>query len=303
MKNYHEAIRDGCTETYSLSWHRDNHAIRQASWDINAEEPFYSTLFPRYGSEVERHNSPTWYRFRNAAEMTLEILLSGVMRYTQDGISEKVQPGELYIIHKGSDTRFEQLQEDHFHRVRLMIRGNLLNPLAESLRLTGKRVIPLRSPEKLADRFREIIRQLTEHTPGSGADISGKTAYLLNLIAEEACGTKNLPQLLTGVLHDMNQDVHHQYSISDFARRNGCGVHTLMRLFRKHLGITPSVYRDNLRCERACQMLRTDSFSIKEISEQLGYCDQLYFSAAFKRHFGISPSEYRRTRKNHPGWE
>ena len=301
MENYSETIRDGCTEIYSLSWHRNGRAIRKASWDVNAEEPFFSTLFPRYGSEVERHNSPASYRFCNAAEMTLEILLSGVMRYTQDGIFEQVRPGELYIIHKGSDTRFEQLQEDHFHRVRLMVRGNLVNPLAESLHLTGKRIIPLRSPEKFADRFREIIQLLTEHTPGSCAEISGRTAYLLNLIAAEAGRTRVLPQLLTNLLQDMNQDLHHQYSMSDFARRNGCGVHTLMRLFRKYLGITPSAYREHLRYERACQMLQTNTLTIKEISERLGYCDQLYFSAAFKRNSGISPSEYRRTR-NYPEW-
>jgi len=110
------------------------------------------------------------------------------------------------------------------------------------------------------------------------------------------------PDEMEQILSSINGDLSYQYSIADFARQHGCGVHTLMRLFRKHLGITPSAYRERLRFGQACRLLHTTDLSVKEISERLGYCDQLYFSAAFRKRAGCPPTVYRRQQSGLP-WE
>ncbi|MBO4648279.1 MAG: helix-turn-helix transcriptional regulator [Lentisphaeria bacterium] len=297
-------IRDGCTETYSEHWLRNNQLLRCGNLNsASGYDPFYSALFPRYGSETVRRNIPAWFRFQNAAEMTVELLLDGVMRYTQGNITEEVRPGELYIIHKGSDTRFEQLPGEHFHRLRLMFCGNLVIPLTLSLQLAGKRVIPLRDPDSTAAQFGKIIDLLCIHAPDAGAEISSRGYALLTAIAAESEGyRKKLPPLVERLLSDLSSDLVCRHSVADFARRHGCGVHTLMRLFRKHLGIPPAAYREQLRFEQACQLLRTTRLPIKEISDRLGYCDQLYFSAAFRKRAGMPPTVYRRCRSE-SNWE
>ncbi|MBE6374750.1 MAG: helix-turn-helix transcriptional regulator, partial [Lentisphaerae bacterium] len=201
----------------------------------------------------------------------------------------------------GSDTRFEQRPGEHFHRLRLMFRGNLVIPLAMSLQLTGERIIPLQDPETAAAKFREIIDLLAAPNP-DGAVISALGYALLTSIAGQTGQQKKIPPLLEQILSSINGDLSYQYSIADFARQHGCGVHTLMRLFRKHLGITPSAYRERLRFGQACRLLHTTDLSVKEISERLGYCDQLYFSAAFRKRAGCPPTVYRRQQSGLP-WE
>ncbi|MBQ6598430.1 MAG: helix-turn-helix transcriptional regulator [Lentisphaeria bacterium] len=295
-------FRDGCTETYSPDWLRNNRKIRIGNLTPGRGlDPYYSTLFPFYGSETVRSNLPAWFRFQNAAEMTVELLLDGVLHYTQNKITEDVHPGEVYIIHKGSDTRFEQRPGEHFHRLRLMFRGNLVIPLAISLQLTGERIIPLQDPETAAAKFREIIDLLAVPNP-DGAVISALGYALLTSVAGQTGQQKKMPPLLEQILSSINGDLSYRYSIADFARQHGCGVHTLMRLFRKHLGITPSAYRERLRFEQACRLLHTTDLSVKEISERLGYCDQLYFSAAFRKRAGCPPTVYRRKQSGLP-WE
>ena len=71
-------------------------------------------------------------------------------------------------------------------------------------------------------------------------------------------------------------------------------VHMLMRLFHRHLGVSPLEYRNRLRLENAGRLAAHSELSMKEIAEQLGYRSPLYFSTAFRREFGVSPSEYRR---------
>jgi len=287
--------RDGCTERYSRNWLRHNEVIRRSFLRPAGNAPFCTALFPGYGSEIRRSDVPAWFHFQCAAEMTLELLLEGIMRYTQDGIAEIVHPGELYIIHKGSDTLFEQKSGDRMHRLRLMLRGSLVTAFRDSLRLTGKRVIPLTDPERSAALFRQIIDLMNAPRNDSGAEIMALTCRLLSEIAAESYRNGDRPPLLEQILQAMEKDRNHRLTIADFARQNGCGVHTLMRLFHRHLGTTPAAYREQLRYERACQLLRTTMRSLKEISEELGYCDQLYFSAAFRKHAGVSPTEYRKT--------
>ncbi|MEN9464509.1 MAG: hypothetical protein RL217_690 [Pseudomonadota bacterium] len=50
---------------------------------------------------------------------------------------------------------------------------------------------------------------------------------------------------------------------------------------------------DEERNQRACQLLRHSSFSLTDISAQLGFAESSVFSRAFKRWNGIAPLEYR----------
>ena len=57
--------------------------------------------------------------------------------------------------------------------------------------------------------------------------------------------------------------------------------------------MTITDYRDNLRISSAKEMLKSGMFTIKEISEELGYCDVSHFSKTFSRTCGVTPGKYR----------
>jgi AraC-like DNA-binding protein len=65
-------------------------------------------------------------------------------------------------------------------------------------------------------------------------------------------------------------------------------------LFRRVTGYAPLNYLNHLRMQRAVQLLNTTELSIKQISDQLGFSDQFYFSRAFRKMHNHSPSEHRR---------
>ena len=65
-------------------------------------------------------------------------------------------------------------------------------------------------------------------------------------------------------------------------------------LFQRVTGYAPLSYLNHLRMQRAVQWLNTTDWSIKQISEQLGFSDQFYFSRAFHKMHNHSPTEHRR---------
>ena len=65
------------------------------------------------------------------------------------------------------------------------------------------------------------------------------------------------------------------------------------KLFKEHTGLSPATYQQDLRLQRAKELLSTTDMSIKEIAYQLNFESPDYFSAKFKLKTGRKPSEYR----------
>lgn len=67
----------------------------------------------------------------------------------------------------------------------------------------------------------------------------------------------------------------------------------LRNAFKKELDTTIGDYIDRCVFRQAKQLLQS-RLSIEQISSQLGFCDQFYFSRRFKQRYGITPSQYRK---------
>ena len=67
---------------------------------------------------------------------------------------------------------------------------------------------------------------------------------------------------------------------------------------KEETGETFINYVTDRRLEKGRLMLCETELSIKEISAEIGYNDQNYFSRIFKNKFGISPTDFRNTNRN-----
>ncbi|PKB44842.1 ligand-binding sensor domain-containing protein [Cellulophaga sp. RHA19] len=65
------------------------------------------------------------------------------------------------------------------------------------------------------------------------------------------------------------------------------------RLFKEHLGQSPSDVITSLRLQKAEYLLKNKKFNISEIGFECGYSDSKYFGRTFKKHFGVSPKVYK----------
>ena len=67
----------------------------------------------------------------------------------------------------------------------------------------------------------------------------------------------------------------------------------LSRAFKKYTGIGMARYLNNLRIEKAKELLRSTDLQVMEIADQVGYFDAKYFSRQFKLAVGLTPAQYR----------
>lgn len=85
-----------------------------------------------------------------------------------------------------------------------------------------------------------------------------------------------------------------QLSISKIADSCFISKSTLTKHFKKELSISVNEYICNMVLAEAERLLSVSNISVAEISNQLGFSDQFYFSRKFKEKFGVSPREYRK---------
>ena len=82
-------------------------------------------------------------------------------------------------------------------------------------------------------------------------------------------------------------------TIQQVAEELGVSYSNFRKLFKEHTGFSPAVYQQDLRLQRAKELLTTTDMSIKEIAYQLNFESPDYFSAKFKIKTGRRPSELR----------
>ncbi len=78
------------------------------------------------------------------------------------------------------------------------------------------------------------------------------------------------------------------------ARQSGLSRSHFFTLFKQHVGITPVMYSNTLRMERAVSLVASSRLSITDIAHRLGFGWQSAFTRFFTAHVGMPPSDYRR---------
>jgi AraC-like DNA-binding protein len=81
--------------------------------------------------------------------------------------------------------------------------------------------------------------------------------------------------------------------LDDVARDAGLSRPHFYKLFRENTGVTPALYANTMRVERALDRLVTTPASVTDIGFELGFLSQSHFTHFFSAHVGIAPTQYR----------
>jgi two-component system response regulator YesN len=83
-------------------------------------------------------------------------------------------------------------------------------------------------------------------------------------------------------------------SIQRIAEAHGLSPNYLSRLFKKETDMTINGYIEQVRVERAKELLANDRMKMMEVAERVGYHNPNYFATVFRKLTGVLPSEFRK---------
>lgn len=91
----------------------------------------------------------------------------------------------------------------------------------------------------------------------------------------------------------MHENIEGTKTIQDIADGIGVSYSTFRKNFKKYTGLSPASYFQDLKLQRAKDLLRSTQMSIKEIAYLLDFETPDYFSTQFRKKVGKRPSDFR----------
>lgn len=100
---------------------------------------------------------------------------------------------------------------------------------------------------------------------------------------------------IRNALRVLQQRVGEALALDAVAREVGLSRPHFYKLFREQIGLTPNLYLNALRMERAIERLAVTQEAVSDIGFDLGYSSQASFSRFFIANGVVPPSAYRRS--------
>ena len=106
------------------------------------------------------------------------------------------------------------------------------------------------------------------------------------------------------LIMQLNQRYKDNWNVASMAEYCKLSVGYFSHIFKKRIGVAPMRYLNELRVEKAKELIATNTMNLSDIASMVGFSDPLYFSRVFKKTTGIPPKEFQQSllTSNTPKW-
>lgn len=179
-------------------------------------------------------------------------------------------------------------------KIFFVCRGSLVKSLLETYGLEKSYIVAnARSLVKYFYNMLILTKQYGARKDREAALIFHKFIQAAHLIVYKG-DEPSLPPMVQKLYRLLDEHLEKKINFSRISKEIAYSQAYTVRLFKKHMGITPHEYILRRRLETAQLLLKHSTLSIKEIAERLVFSDQYHFSNYFKKRLGLSPSQFRK---------
>ena len=214
--------------------------------------------------------------------------IKGTAQYFFEDQMMTVNEGEVIFLPRGAVYSYTNTPSDESLYMSINFQANIENPTAK--------VYPLASFHA-ANYLLESFSQLWKF--GAPADryqcmsaFYELLAYLSRMEQEQDLHKYKYRAIEPGVEYLKQHLYDSDFKLDKLHRLCGISDTYFRKLFLQRFHVSPQEYVVAERLSHATSILESGDFeSIREVSEQVGYRDPLYFSKAFRHFYGFSPSD------------
>ena len=135
------------------------------------------------------------------------------------------------------------------------------------------------------------------HSPRNEAEARALGLLLVREVTratvEAGAPATRRPEELERMLVNVERGFHLGPRIEELAALIGRSRSHVLKLFRRHLGVSAKQHVISRQLREARELLLSTTLPIAEVGKAVGLADPYHFSKLFRRHVGLSPREYR----------
>lgn len=280
---------------------------RDTLWGLTVSTVGYEDIAP--GDDYPTHGHADGYYFNVERGRTLneyQLLYTVEGRGTFQSAHQKpveIHSGDMFLLFPGEWHSYHPQKETGWKNYWIGFKGKNMDDRVKAGFLSPEKPIyNVGFSESVVRLYRDAYRTAVEEMANSQQIMAGMVNYLIGLMyALERNKQFSKEKVHVDVINRarlrIRETLESNLSIQQIAEEYGIGYSNFRKLFKEYTGVSPSLYQQELRIQRAKEMLSTTDLSVKEIAYKLGFDSSDYFSAKFKAKVGASPLEYRRDAK------
>jgi AraC-like DNA-binding protein len=229
-------------------------------------------------------------------ELMIGVMHAGVKSFRCGSSREYATPGDLVVVNPGEMHTGERERGRELIYAALYVPASALASMSARARgdchVIGKTVIGDRDVWHCFDRAQGLAMAGNDTPAAEEAMIYGISLLFERygadgLIQPEA----NCPKAVDRAIAFLHARACDHISLEDASRASGVGLFHLIRLFQKHLGLTPYSYLTQVRIAKSRQLLRLGE-PVAQVALDVGFADQAHFTKRFKQFTGTTPALY-----------
>lgn len=232
---------------------------------------------------------------KNSSIYVFEYILEGEGTVISDGRSFTAVKGDAYILKRNSNHEYYSHKENPWIKIWFNAKGSLIDML---LSLYGLNTFSHLEGLPLGPFFYRILNMAkTQPDSGSFTKEASVIFFEMILFLHEELHSGNITETEEAAQLKAYIDKHNkeQITLETLSRLIFRSPSQTIRIFSKAYGITPYQYLMKQKLELAKLLLLNTNKSIKEISLDLDFHDEHYFSNYFKDKCGMAPIHFRKS--------
>lgn len=175
--------------------------------------------------------------------------------------------------------------------------GTGCEEILKKLRLYGKRVITVGKSKTIEKAYDKMIEEFFSKRPffeDFCAEALWRILLLIARRAEYSSGSvERIDDRIFKVQKLMQEEYDQNLPVSHYAELCNLSESRFLHVFKAQIGVSPARFLQDIKLEQAKSLLENTDMPISRISQNLGFCDQNYFSRVFKKRVGVSPVKFR----------
>lgn len=232
-----------------------------------------------------------------ALQHTLIFVTSGKATYWLNETEIGLNKGDVLYIPSGGSVGFNENGHHEQHQkfsVHFNSTAEADQSLPTLLSSSDYFKCHMRNFDYFKQRCSMLLQQWSEPSPGHHMICQGILLELIGLILKNAEELQHnsakkqyfISQLQNYIINNCCRSIR-LTDLADFIERS---PNYVTKIFKDVLDQSPIDYIHQVKIAKAFELLQTNSMSVSDISDHLGYCELSYFHRIFKKITGITPS-------------
>ena len=210
-----------------------------------------------------------------------------------------LKAGDLFLLFPGEWHTYHPTGKNGWKSYWIGFKGkNVDDRVKAGFLLVDKPIYHVGFSADIIRLYEEAYKRAQEEAPYSQQILAGIVNHLVGLMyalerSMELSKDHTRVDMINLARLRIRESLEADLTIQQIAEDLGVSYSNFRKLFKEFTGISPALYQQDLRLQRAKELLATTTLSIKEIAYRLRFESPDYFSSKFKIKTGKKPSEFR----------